>query len=77
MEFKLALQDENFEAAARIRDHPFMLLHIAAQAARKDGDIETARRFEDRLLGEILRVEQQSLTIERDDQHDDKGMDKA
>ena len=63
MELKLALRDENFEAAARIRDHPFMLLHIAAQAAKKDGDVATARRFEDRLHGEILRLDQQSLQM--------------
>ena len=34
---------EDYNAAARIRDHPFMKLHLAAVTARKEGDIEGKR----------------------------------
>lgn len=41
MELRVALAEEDYNAAARIRDHPFMRLHLAAVTARREGDIES------------------------------------
>lgn len=58
MELKVALQEEDYGAAARIRDHPFMRLHLASFTAECDGDKLAARKYLQKLYEEIAKFEQ-------------------
>ena len=58
MELKVALQEEDYGAAARIRDHPFMRLHLASFTAECDGDRLAARKYLQKLYEEIAKFEQ-------------------
>ena len=49
-ELQVALAEEDYAAAIRIRDHPFMVLYSEIEARRSDGDEEEAE-----ILSEELR----------------------
>jgi bifunctional DNase/RNase len=57
MELKVALAEEDYGAAARLRDHPFMKMHVAAATAWQAGDMDAASRYEQRLRRDIARSE--------------------
>ena len=69
MELKLALAEEDYASAARIRDHPFVKLHLAAATAREGGDMEAASMYEHRLRKEIAKMEEQMDRSEKDASH--------
>lgn len=62
MEMRVALKDEDYAAAARIRDHPWMRLHLSSLKARQRGDEDEADRCEAQLQAAISRHE---LEVER------------
>jgi bifunctional DNase/RNase len=66
MELTVALHEEDFHSAARIRDHPFMGLHVAALTARRQGDVEAAAKYERELLHQIRRVDEEASLANRD-----------
>lgn len=57
MEMRVALKDEDYAAAARIRDHPWMRLHLSCLKARQRGDEDEAERCERQLQAAISRHE--------------------
>ncbi|KAI3429559.1 hypothetical protein D9Q98_005647 [Chlorella vulgaris] len=57
MEMRVALKDEDYAAAARIRDHPFMRLHCSSLQAAQDGDEERAAQYEAQLAEAIRQHE--------------------
>lgn len=57
LEMHVALLEEDYEAAARIRDHPWMQLHLAIEQAAAGGDVETAARLEARLQAALMQHE--------------------
>ena len=57
MELRVALRSEDYEAAARIRDHPYMRLHVAMVSALRAGDPSRAQDLEEELLRLIAEME--------------------
>ncbi|KAG7666895.1 hypothetical protein Ndes2526B_g04617 [Nannochloris sp. 'desiccata'] len=57
MELKLAIAEEDYAAAARIRDHVFMKLSVAAATAKEEGDHEAAANYEKTLRGYIASMD--------------------
>lgn len=57
MELRVALRSEDYEAAARIRDHPYMRLHVAMVSALRAGDSSRAYDLEEELLRLIGEME--------------------
>jgi len=57
MELKVALHEEDYQAAIRIRDHPFIRLYLCAVSAEREGDMEAAAMYEEKLRNEIARYE--------------------
>jgi bifunctional DNase/RNase len=57
MELKVAIAEENYAEAARIRDHVFMKLSIAAATAKEEGDHEAAANYQKTLSGYIASME--------------------
>lgn len=61
MELKVAIAEEDYLAAARIRDHVFMKLSVAAATAKEEGDHEAAANYEKTLRGYIESMESGSF----------------
>lgn len=59
MEMRVALKDEDYAAAARIRDHPWMRLHLSSLQALQQGDEEEAGRCEAQLTAAISQHERE------------------
>jgi bifunctional DNase/RNase len=57
MELKVAIAEEDYAAAARIRDSVFMKLSVAAATAKEEGDHEAAANYEKTLRGYIASME--------------------
>lgn len=45
-EMEVALSEEDYASAARIRDHPFMQLHVRLVEAARGGNAQRARALE-------------------------------
>jgi bifunctional DNase/RNase len=61
MELKVAIAEEDYAAAARIRDHVFMKLSVAAATASSEGDHEAAANYEKTLRGYITSMDEGGL----------------
>lgn len=57
-EMEVALREEDYATATRIRDHPFMKLHVAIMQARKDGRRQDAWELEEQLNRAIQESDQ-------------------
>jgi len=57
MKLRLAISEEDYAAAAKIRDHVFMKLSVAQATAKQDGDDEAAANYEKTLKGYIESME--------------------
>jgi bifunctional DNase/RNase len=53
MQLRLAIGEEDYEASARLRDHPYVRLHLEGIAARREGDAAAAARAEAQLEAAI------------------------
>ena len=62
MELKVAIAEEDYAAAARIRDHVFMKLSVASAVAKEEGDHEAAANYEKTLRGYITSMEEGSMS---------------
>lgn len=67
MEFKVALKDENFEAAVRLRDHPFMKCHLEAVLAHRRGELKRSSVATARLHQALQKYEETGVVEPYDD----------
>jgi hypothetical protein len=67
MEMRVALKDEDFAAAARLRDHPFMKGHVKAVLSDLKGEVEAAAEAWTR-LDRALRKYEQSGVVEMEEE---------
>jgi bifunctional DNase/RNase len=71
MEMRVALHEEDYAAAARIRDHPWMRLHLGMLQAIQVGDMEEADRCEQKLQAAINQHEEEERRQNR--AHHERG----
>jgi bifunctional DNase/RNase len=61
MEMRVALKDEDFAAAARLRDHPFMKQHVKAVISELKGEVEEASEAWSRLDRAVRKYEENGV----------------
>lgn len=66
MEMQVALNEEDYAAAARIRDHPYLQLYMASLEARKMNHLEEADRLHQELIEAIVENESKSDSRQTD-----------
>ncbi|KAK2078364.1 hypothetical protein QBZ16_003204 [Prototheca wickerhamii] len=66
MEMRVALKDEDYATAKRLRDHPFMRLHTQMVDAEKTGDLMTAQKLRDELSFRVAAYEQTGIVMDEE-----------
>ncbi|KFM27981.1 hypothetical protein F751_0667 [Auxenochlorella protothecoides] len=64
MEMRVALKDEDYATATRLRDHPFMRLHARILTAEKEGAADEVQRLRDELDFTVATYEQTGVLPE-------------